>query len=67
MVALVKMIRVINRLVRPRHDDDFVDRLHYVAAPAVLSFMATLHGLKQYFGRPVEVIANLLIEFLFII
>uniref|UniRef100_A0A914HWV1 Innexin n=1 Tax=Globodera rostochiensis TaxID=31243 RepID=A0A914HWV1_GLORO len=53
-LAALNVLSAVQRHVRPRHDDDFVDRLHYVMAPAVLLSFAGLHGLKQYFGRPIE-------------
>uniref|UniRef100_A0A183CGN3 Innexin n=1 Tax=Globodera pallida TaxID=36090 RepID=A0A183CGN3_GLOPA len=53
-LAALNVLSAVQRHVRPRHDDDFVDRLHYVMAPAVLLSFAGLHGLKQYFGKPIE-------------
>ncbi|KAL3074201.1 hypothetical protein niasHS_015031 [Heterodera schachtii] len=50
----LKVLSALQLRILSRNDDDCADRLHYLLAPAVLLSMAGLHGLKQYFGRPVE-------------
>ena len=46
---------LLGKVSKRKHDDHWSDRLYYVAVPYFLLFLAGLQGLKQYFGKPVEV------------
>jgi len=42
------------RLLEPRTDDDFVDRLHYLYTPVLFLLFAVLSSAKHYAGHPLE-------------
>ena len=54
MSSPVGIVHHLVKRAKPAHDDSWADRLHYVFAPSVLLFLATLHGLRQYFGETIQ-------------
>lgn len=42
------------KVLKPRFDDDLIDRLNYYYTPLVMCFFALLIGGKQYFGQPIQ-------------
>jgi hypothetical protein len=51
--AIGPILSLANRL-KPRHDDDFVDRLHYVITPSTFITFAIVIACKQYVGDPIQ-------------
>lgn len=47
--------QLLKRVQLQQGNDEWADRVHYVLAPTLLMFMATVHGMKQYFGKTIEV------------
>lgn len=46
--------QLLKRVQLQQGNDEWADRVHYVLAPTLLMFMATVHGMKQYFGKTIE-------------
>lgn len=40
--------------IKPRFDDDFVDRFNYIYSPALLGAFAITIVAKQYVGQPLQ-------------
>lgn len=41
--------------LKPRNDDDFIDRLHYIITPSILFIFSFIVGAKQFVGQPIQV------------
>jgi hypothetical protein len=54
MKDLLEKVEDFTDKLKPRHDDDFVDRLHYVVMPTILTALAAFIGGKQFFGEPIQ-------------
>lgn len=40
--------------LKPRNDDDFIDRLHYIITPSILFTFSFIVGAKQFVGQPIQ-------------
>lgn len=50
-------MQALNRVidsVRPKRDDDAVDRANYIWTPLIMGFLAMTIAAKQYVGEPLQ-------------
>ncbi|CAK5076680.1 unnamed protein product [Meloidogyne enterolobii] len=47
-------IQAIVAKLKPRNDDDFIDRLHYIITPSILFTFSFIVGAKQFVGQPIQ-------------
>jgi innexin len=51
--AFSQIYGIIKKL-KPRNDDDFIDRLHYMITPSIIFTFAFIVGAKQLVGQPIQ-------------
>ena len=54
MKELIDRVENLAYKLKPRNDDDWVDRLHYFLTPIILTTLAVFIGGKQFVGQPIQ-------------